>query len=148
MYAAGQAVADAHPENGMLRCLIVDDSGPFLRSARDLLQREGVEVLGTASNSADALERTEKLCPELVLVDVVLGTEWGFDLAERLSAGSDPPAVIMISSHSEEDFEELIAASPAVGFLGKASLSSSTIKAMMHNDHEPMAVPVVGRESC
>ena len=140
MCAAGQTLADAHSENGMLRCLIVDDSGPFLRSARDLLQREGVEILGVASNSADALERTEKLCPELVLVDVVLGTEWGFDLAEQLSKGRDPPAVIMMSSHSEEDFEELIAASPAIGFLGKASLSSSTIEAMMYNDHKLMAV--------
>lgn len=140
---SGRILTQTRPENAVRRCLIVDDSSLFLNSARDLLQCEGVEVLGVASNSADARQRTEELRPELVLVDIVLGTEWGFDLAEQLNSGSDPPAVIMISSHSEGDFEELIAASPAVGFLSKASLSSSAIDAVMRNDGKPM---VAGRQ--
>jgi CheY-like chemotaxis protein len=39
----------------MLRCLIVDDSPRFLDAARGLLERQGVTVVGVASNSADAL---------------------------------------------------------------------------------------------
>ncbi|MDG6107723.1 response regulator [Dactylosporangium aurantiacum] len=136
MRAARQTSPDARPEHAALRCLIVDDNAPFLSSARDLLQHEGVEVLGVASNSADALRRTEQLHPAFVLVDLFLGGECGFDLAERLSNVSDAPAVILISSHSGEDFEELIAASPAVGFLGKASLSSSAIQALMRHGRQ------------
>jgi hypothetical protein len=36
--------------------------------------------------------------------------------------------VILISAHAEEDLADLIAASPAIGFLGKPSLSAARIK--------------------
>lgn len=130
----------------VLRCLIVDDSALFLRSARELLEREGVAVVGVASNSAQALQRTEELRPDLVLVDIDLGAECGFDVAWQLNRSgrndSAPPVIILISSHSEEDFEEFIIESPAVGFLSKALLSASAIQAMMRNGGEPM---VTGR---
>jgi CheY-like chemotaxis protein len=120
-----------------LRCLIVDDSRPFLRAAQGLLEREGIRVVAVASNSADALRQAEELRPDLALVDIDLGPENGFDLATQLDGrgrsepGADPPTIILISSHAEEDFEELIAGSPAIGFVGKAALSASAIHALM-----------------
>jgi hypothetical protein len=39
--------------------------------------------------------------------------------------------VILISTHAEEQFAELIAASPAVGFLAKADLSADAIMALL-----------------
>jgi CheY-like chemotaxis protein len=39
-----------------LRCLLVDDNDGFLRAATLLLQREGVTVVGVASNIVDALQ--------------------------------------------------------------------------------------------
>jgi CheY-like chemotaxis protein len=63
--------------------LIVDDSGPFLEAARALLAREGAEVVALASTTAEALGRLENLRPEVVLVDINLGRESGFELARR-----------------------------------------------------------------
>jgi hypothetical protein len=40
-------------------------------------------------------------------------------------------AVILISTHSEEDFADLIAASPAVGFLSKAALTAEAIRRLV-----------------
>ncbi|WP_426514740.1 LytR/AlgR family response regulator transcription factor [Dactylosporangium sp. McL0621] len=126
-----------------MQCLIVDDSALFLTSARELLEREGVEVVGVASNGAQALQQTEDLQPDLVLVDIDLGPECGFDLAWQLDRKgrnkSPPPAIILISSHSEEDFEEFIVSSPAIGFLSKAVLSASAIRDLMHDGGEPTA---------
>ncbi|MFD0577148.1 LytR/AlgR family response regulator transcription factor [Dactylosporangium darangshiense] len=126
-----------------MQCLIVDDSALFLRCARELLEREGVEVVGVASNCAQALQRTEELQPDLVLVDIDLGSECGFDLARQLDRTgrnmSAPPAIILISSHSGEDFEELIVTSPAIGFLSKTVLSASAIRALMRDGGEPTA---------
>jgi two-component system nitrate/nitrite response regulator NarL len=115
-----------------LRCLIVDDSAPFLKAAQGLLEREGIDVVGVASTSSEAIRRTDELRPDLVLVDIDLGPDSGFDLVRHLDrnasdVGDGKPAIILISSHSEQDFEELIAASPAAGFLGKSSLSASAI---------------------
>ena len=68
-----------------LRCLIVDDSDTFLRAASVLLEGEGVTVAGVASNSAEALRQARALRPDVILVDVGLGEESGFDLARQLA---------------------------------------------------------------
>lgn len=112
-----------------LRCLIVDDSASFLEVARVLLEREELTVAGVASTGDEALRRAEELRPDVVLVDITLGAESGFGLARQLveedRGGSS--TVILISTHEEADFEDLIASSPAVGFLPKSELSAGAI---------------------
>ena len=108
------------------RVLIVDDNRSFLEAARDLLEREGLRVVGVAATSAEALQQAEELQPEVVLVDIRLGGESGFDLARRLAEQQrEGPPVILISTYSEADFLDLIAESPARGFLPKPGLSRS-----------------------
>lgn len=116
-----------------LRCLIVDDSPGFLRSARVLLEREGVAVVGVASTGDEAVQRAEELKPDVLLLDIDLGEESGFDLAQRLQAEVRMSAsqVILISTHAEEDFADLIAVTPVAGFLPKAELSAGAIREVL-----------------
>ena len=117
-----------------LRCLIVDDSPHFLDAARALLQRQGVTVVGVATNGSDALRRVQELWPDVTLVDIDLGGESGFDLARRLSAdggGTALSPVILVSTRDEQDYAELIATSPALGFVSKAELSGDAIRALL-----------------
>ena len=117
-----------------VRCLIVDDNSLFLEGAADLLTREGLEVVGVASNSDDALRLVEKLRPDVTLVDIDLGDEDGFELTNRLSEIAGPQSkVILVSTHSEEDLAQLIAASPALGFVPKARLSGKAIREALEN---------------
>jgi DNA-binding NarL/FixJ family response regulator len=112
-----------------IRCLLVDDSDAFLKAATILLQREGMTVVGVASNSAGALRQARALLPDVILVDIGLGAESGFDLARLLDQdgqGGDAE-VILISAHAETDYAELIAESPAAGFLVKSELSARAI---------------------
>jgi len=133
-----RAGASSCDPEGMLRCLIVDDSPRFLDAARGLLERQGITVVGVASNSAEALERAEELRPDVTLLDIDLGGESGLELARRLhrEPGLAPSRVILISTHAEEDYAELIAASPAIGFLPKAALSAGAIHDLLasHGD--------------
>jgi CheY-like chemotaxis protein len=62
--------------------LIVDDNWLFVEAARDRLEREGLRVVGVAATSAEALRRAEELRPEVVLVDIMLGGESGFELTD------------------------------------------------------------------
>jgi DNA-binding NarL/FixJ family response regulator len=112
-----------------LRCLIVDDNRPFLAAARSLLEGEGVTVVGVASRGADGLRLAADLRPDVVLVDIDLGGESGLHLADRLhvEGGALPPPVILISTHEEEDYADLIAASGAIGFLPKVALSAAAV---------------------
>ena len=112
-----------------LRSLIVDDNAGYLAAARALLEREGVTVVGVASSCAEAVQLAGKLHPDVALVDIDLGDESGFDVARRLAGagGSALSPVVLISAYPEGEFAELIAASPAVGFLEKSSVSAESI---------------------
>jgi DNA-binding NarL/FixJ family response regulator len=110
--------------------LIVDDNRPFLEAARVLLEREGMRVVGVAATSAQAIRSAAELRPDVVLVDIALGRESGFDVARRIAAHGDSaaPAVILMSTYSEADFADLIARSVATGFLPKQELSANAIR--------------------
>jgi len=122
-----------------LRCLIVDDSRRFLAAARGLLERQGITVVGEASTSAEALRLSVELRPNVILLDIDLGGESGFDLARRLSreTNAPPSTMILISTHAEEDYADLIAASPAVGFLSKSALSAGAIRNLLGDPDPP-----------
>jgi CheY-like chemotaxis protein len=110
-------------------CLIVDDNHGFLRTARRLLEHEGISVVGVASTAAQADRSCRELRPDVALVDIDLGEENGFDVARQLAGllGADLPRVILISAYSGDDFADLIADSPAISFLPKAGLSGQAI---------------------
>jgi DNA-binding NarL/FixJ family response regulator len=108
------------------RLLIVDDSPGFVEAACALLGREGLAVAGVAATGGDALRRVDELRPEVVLVDIDLGADSGFDVACQI-ADRAPVRLIMISGHAEDDFAELIAESPAAGFISKSDLSAQAI---------------------
>jgi two-component system, NarL family, nitrate/nitrite response regulator NarL len=111
-----------------VRCLIIDDSLGFLAAARRLLEGEGITIAGVATNGVDALREAERVRPDLALVDIDLGGESGLELVGRL-----PVPAILISTHDEQDYRDLIAASPAVGFLPKATLSARAIHDLLGN---------------
>lgn len=115
-----------------MRCLLVDDNMAYIDTARRVLDRGGVRVTGTASSIAEALLRASELRPDVVLVDIALGTENGFDLARRLAGGdAGGPAVIMVSSGTEDDYADAVADSPALGFLPKSELSADGIRGIL-----------------
>jgi DNA-binding NarL/FixJ family response regulator len=118
-----------------LGVLIVDDNSMFLAAARDRLEWGGLRVVGVAATSAEALRRAEELRPEVVLVDVMLGGESGFDLARLLAArrGEAGPAVILISTYSAADFAGPLAESPVAGFLSKGELTASAVRQLVES---------------
>ena len=112
--------------------MIVDDNPHFLEAARVLLEREGAEVVGVASTGAEAIEWIQELSPDVTLLDIDLGGESGFEVARRLHQQAASP-VILISTYAEEDYADLIAASPALGFLAKSALSASAVRDLLES---------------
>lgn len=119
-----------------MRCLLVDDNEPFIEAARVLLMKQGIDVVGAASTGAEAFRLVGELRPDVVLVDIDLGGESGFELTRRLTeeASRAVSSVILISTHSEADYADLIAASPAIGFLPKSHLSAEAIHKLLGGD--------------
>jgi DNA-binding NarL/FixJ family response regulator len=115
-----------------LQCVIIDDYEPFLKVARAQLEAQGMAVIGVATNGTEALRQARELCPDVALVDISLGGESGFDVGRQILpyVGS----VILISSNDyeeDDDYAELIAASPAAGYLSKAELAADAIQRLV-----------------
>ena len=61
-------------------------------------------------------------------MDISLGSESGFEVARRLAEGEEGTLpVILISTHAEADFADLIEEAPVAGFVPKSELSGSAI---------------------
>ena len=108
--------------------LIVDDHAGFRAHARRLLECEGYRVVGEAADCASAVDAARELGPELALVDVHLPDADGFELAIRLGALADPPAVLLTSSRDGAELERCVSDCGARGFVPKAELSRDTIE--------------------
>jgi DNA-binding NarL/FixJ family response regulator len=124
-----------------LRCLIVDDNASFRNEMRGLLEEQGIKVVGGAASHDEALLQIAELQPDVVLIDIDLRGESGFDLARRMRDGLSGIGshVILISTHDEREYADLIEASPAVGFLAKTDLSAATIHLMLAAPEESEA---------
>src|SRR5215467_8538346 len=108
-----------HAETMPVRCLIVDDNRDFLRAASDLLERDGIDVVGVASTGAQARHACRELRPDVVLLDIHLVEENGFEGARQLvdKPGEDKPRVILICAYSLEDLMEMIADAHALSLM-------------------------------
>jgi DNA-binding NarL/FixJ family response regulator len=89
------------------------------------------------------------LQPDVVLVDIVLGDEDGFELARQLAGHrlGQGPCVVLTSTHAEAEFADLIELSPADGFLPKAELSADAL-GRIYRQREPGQAPAApGQDS-
>ena len=111
--------------------LIVDDHEGFRQSASTMLEAEGFHVVGQAGDGPEAVAQTERLRPEVVLLDIQLPGVDGFTVAERLAALADPPHVVLISSREASAYGQRLGGAPTRGFLAKRELSGEALAALV-----------------
>lgn len=114
-----------------LSILIVDDHCRFRSTARALLEADGFDVVGVAGDGAAGLAAAHALRPDLVLVDVRLPDMDGFDVAERLCAGGEGPAVIVTSSSDDPLYPERARCGGACGFVAKHDICGRALRRLL-----------------
>lgn len=107
--------------------VIIDDNDLFLSAVSKLLAGEGMAIVGVATTADAGVELVASKRPDLVLVDVQLGADDGFDVARRIAALPDRPPVVMTSSRAEADLGDLAEGSHAIGFVTKSCLSAGAL---------------------
>jgi DNA-binding NarL/FixJ family response regulator len=115
----------------MTRVLIVDDDPGFRRLAALLLEQEGFSVVGEAADGTTAARLAREAAPDIVLLDVNLTGESGFDVARRIAGAPDAPAVVLTSTRDESDYAALALETGARGFVAKDELSSARIERLV-----------------
>lgn len=90
--------------NPMKRILIVDDNADILELVEMILQRQGFDTV-TSKSGEDALKNLQSYSPQLILLDVFLGSTNGVDICNQIK--SDPQSshisIIMFSAHTAQD---------------------------------------------
>ena len=113
------------------RVLLVDDNPDFLDSAALLLgAAPGLTVVGRARSGEEALAETERLLPDLVLMNIGMAGVSGLEATRRIKARHPAPRVILLAVHDTADKREAGDAAGADGFLSKVALTTA-ISAML-----------------
>lgn len=111
--------------------LIVDDHPTFRKYARRVLAAGGFEIVGEATDAAEAVEATRLLAPAAVLLDVLLPDRSGLEVARELAAASSQPAVVLTSSRSSDELGVALTGTGARAFIPKDTFSSAAFAAAL-----------------
>lgn len=106
----------------LCRLLIADDSPLFRAGLRALLeQKQEFAVVGEAGDAVSTVELAEHLKPDIILLDIALGTLTGEELLRELYLRVPACTVLMLSSRSELEFVMHCLQQGAHGFLLKSA---------------------------
>ncbi|MGH2839340.1 MAG: response regulator [Solirubrobacteraceae bacterium] len=107
--------------------LIVDDHAAFRTSARALLEADGWDVVGEASDGTSGVAAARELRPDVVLLDVRLPDADGFDCAALLTSNGYRPAVVITSSSDDPLYPDRATQCGACGFLAKHDVCGAAL---------------------
>jgi two-component system nitrate/nitrite response regulator NarL len=107
--------------------LIVDDDAGYRRVAGELLDARGYSVIGQAATAHEGLARTRELGPDAILLDVGLPDGDGIAIAGALSARSDSPRILLVSTDADAVSRADLEACGAAGFVAKSRLAGADL---------------------
>jgi len=114
-----------------LRILLVDDHTLVLDGLQARLELEGnVDVIGTASNGLEALEKAAELKPDLVLMDVSMPVLNGLEATKRFKDEQPEIKILMLSMHNDKEYILPLIQSGASGYVLKDVSSQELIQAI------------------
>lgn len=114
------------------RVLIVDDHAPTRAAIASLLEEEFslISVIGTASNGDAALRIVDAAAPDVVVLDLDLGGEYGLDLMPAIKSHKGVSVIILTSSDDPAEQARSFAAG-ATAFVNKFSPAGELISAIL-----------------
>jgi RNA polymerase sigma factor (sigma-70 family) len=114
-----------------LRILLADDHTLFRQGLRRVLQeQQGWEVVGEASDGAEAVRRTLELEPDVVILDIAMPRLNGVDAARQITRRLQDTRVLIVSMYSDEVFITQALQAGAHGFLLKDSADADLVRAV------------------
>jgi two-component system nitrate/nitrite response regulator NarL len=114
-----------------LRVLLVDDHTLVLDGLQARLELEGnIDIIGTAANGLEALEKAKSLKPDLVLMDVSMPVLNGLEATKRFKAEQPEIKILMLSMHNDKEYIMSLIQSGANGYVLKDVSSEELVQAI------------------
>ncbi|HEY8122911.1 MAG TPA: response regulator [Myxococcota bacterium] len=86
----------------MKRVLIADDASFMRQMIRDIIEPEGYEVVGEASDGVEVVDKFRKLRPDLVMMDIVMPKRSGIDAVRTIRSEDSSATIVMCSALGQE----------------------------------------------
>jgi AmiR/NasT family two-component response regulator len=111
------------------KILIAEDEAIIRLDLKEMLEEEGFEVVGEASDGEAAIRLAEERGPDLVIMDIKMPGMDGLTAAERIVA-EDLAAVLILTAFSQRDLVQRAAEAGAMGYLVKPFQKSDLMPAL------------------
>jgi DNA-binding NarL/FixJ family response regulator len=120
-----------------IRVLLIDDHRSILWGLERLIEsgKPAMEVVGTATNCADALKLIDEAAPDLILLDIGLGDQSGIDEIPNLIARSKKAKILVLTGMRDESLHDKAVLAGASGVVEKEA-PAETILAAIEKVHE------------
>jgi len=114
----------------MATVLIVDDAAFMRISIKNMLTKNGYEVIGEAENGAIGVQMYKDLTPDIVTMDITMPEMSGLDALKEIQKHDPKAKVVMVSAMGQEAMVREAIVSGAKGFIVKPFKEDGIIAAM------------------
>lgn len=116
----------------MIRILIADDQLLFAENLKIMLETltDDLRIIGIAANGKQAIEMTEALQPDIVLMDIRMPNMNGIDATKAILSKNKKQKIVIMTTFQEENYVSTTLSSGAVGYLLKTMRSQDLISAL------------------
>lgn len=113
--------------------VLVDDHTIFRQGLRALLANEkDFVIVGEAWNSAQAVELSKQLCPDVIILDVGMPDVSGLAITHQIRVSCPATKILILSMHEKEAYVAEAIKNGANGYIMKGADSSELIAAIQH----------------
>jgi DNA-binding NarL/FixJ family response regulator len=114
-----------------MRILVVDDYQPFRRFiCSTLVQRSGLQVVGEASDGLEAVQKSQELQPDLIVLDLGLPKLNGIEAARQIRERSATSKILIVSQESSADIVHEAVSAGVLGYVIKGCAGRELLPAV------------------
>jgi DNA-binding NarL/FixJ family response regulator len=112
---------------------VADDHELVRRGVRGLLRaRRGWRVVGEAANGREAVEKANKLKPDVAILDVSMPDLDGLQATRQIRTASPTTEVVVLTMHESDQMVRRVLDAGALGYVLKSDLAANLVKAVKH----------------
>jgi len=132
----------------IIRVIIAEDHALVREGTRQLIEREpDIEVVGEATNGAEAVALVDQLSPDVAIVDISMPVMSGIEATERIKSTHPATAVLVLTAYDDDQYVFALLQAGAAGYLLKDVDSSEVIRAIRSvHTGEPVLHPAIARK--